>query len=150
MPIAHAAYPAGTSISERNPFVRGMRAVYPGKPIARSVMRPMPFEWWLRPVSTHDRVGEHSAVVWKFVNRSPSAASASNVPSVPRAILPLRRAAERSEEARCVYFDTSRRARSSSERVTRFFTALAKPPPLRAAKRHARVGCTDTPRPPSL
>ena len=29
-------------------------------------MRPMPFEWWLRPVSRHARVGEHSAVVWKL------------------------------------------------------------------------------------
>ncbi len=27
----------------------------------------MPTEWWLRPVNRHARVGEHSAVVWKFV-----------------------------------------------------------------------------------
>ena len=40
-------------------------------------MRPMPTVWWLRPVSTHARVGEHSAVVWKFVNRSPLAATRS-------------------------------------------------------------------------
>jgi hypothetical protein len=31
------------------------------------MMRPMPALWWLRPVSTHALVGEHSAVVWKFV-----------------------------------------------------------------------------------
>src|SRR5262249_57523957 len=42
-------------------------------------MRPMPTRWWLRPVSTHARVGEHSAVVWKFVYCSPPAASRSNV-----------------------------------------------------------------------
>ena len=45
--------------------------------MARSATRPMPLEWWLRPVSRHDRVGEHSAVVWKFDSRSPDAASAS-------------------------------------------------------------------------
>ena len=37
----------------------------------------MPFEWWLRPVSRHARVGEHSAVVWKFASRTPPAASRS-------------------------------------------------------------------------
>ena len=26
----------------------------------------MPTAWWLRPVSRHARLGEHSAVVWKF------------------------------------------------------------------------------------
>jgi hypothetical protein len=31
----------------------------------------------LRPVSRNARVGEHSAVVWKLVKRSPSAASRS-------------------------------------------------------------------------
>ena len=29
---------------------------------------------WLRPVSRHDRVGEHSAVVCHWVYRTPSAA----------------------------------------------------------------------------
>ena len=42
-------------------------------------MRPIPFVWWLRPVSSAARVGEHNAVVWKFENRRPSVASASNV-----------------------------------------------------------------------
>src|SRR3954454_10214470 len=37
----------------------------------------MPTRWWLRPVNRHARVGEHTAVVWKFVNRSPRAASRS-------------------------------------------------------------------------
>ena len=30
-------------------------------------MQAMPLVVWLRPVSRHERVGEHSAVVWKFV-----------------------------------------------------------------------------------
>ena len=34
-------------------------------------------EWWLRPVSSAWRVGEHSAVVWKRVNFSPLFASRS-------------------------------------------------------------------------
>ena len=42
-----------------------------GKPDAASVMHAIPFVVWLRPVSRHDRVGEHSAVVWKFVYMRP-------------------------------------------------------------------------------
>jgi hypothetical protein len=38
-----------------------------GKPDDASLMQAMPFVVWLRPVSRHDRVGEQSAVVWKFV-----------------------------------------------------------------------------------
>src|SRR5215471_15718877 len=34
-------------------------------------MQAIPFVVWLRPVSRHERVGEHSAVVWKFVYVSP-------------------------------------------------------------------------------
>jgi hypothetical protein len=34
----------------------------------------MPFVVWLRPVSRHARVGEHRAVVWKFVYVRPCAA----------------------------------------------------------------------------
>lgn len=37
----------------------------------------MPTEWWLRPDSKDALVGEHSAVVWKLVKRSPPAASRS-------------------------------------------------------------------------
>jgi hypothetical protein len=40
-------------------------------------MERMPTSWWLRPVSSEARVGEHSGVTWKFVYRSPSAASRS-------------------------------------------------------------------------
>ena len=39
----------------------------------------MPTEWWLRPVRRQARVGEQRAVVWKLLNRSPPAASASRV-----------------------------------------------------------------------
>jgi len=38
-----------------------------GKPIAASVMQAMLCECDLRPVSRHERVGEHSAVVWNCV-----------------------------------------------------------------------------------
>ena len=37
-------------------------------------MHAMEFVVWLRPVSRHERVGEQSAVVWKFVYRSPRSA----------------------------------------------------------------------------
>jgi len=30
-----------------------------------SATAPMPTEWWLRPVSSAARLGEHMAVVWK-------------------------------------------------------------------------------------
>ena len=37
----------------------------------------MPTVWWLRPLSSAARVGEHSAVVWKRLYFSPPAASRS-------------------------------------------------------------------------
>ena len=37
----------------------------------------MPTEWWLRPVSSACRVGEHSAVVWNRLYLRPFAASFS-------------------------------------------------------------------------
>ena len=48
------------------PFSNGMRAEKPGKPAEPSVMHAMLFEVALRPLSRLERVGEHSAVVWKF------------------------------------------------------------------------------------
>src|SRR3954453_15318156 len=42
-------------------------------------MPPMPTVWWLRPVSSAARVGEHSAVVWKRLYFRPSAARRSAV-----------------------------------------------------------------------
>ena len=42
-------------------------------------MHDIAFEWWLRPVRMHERVGEQSAVVCMFMNRSPPLASASRL-----------------------------------------------------------------------
>ena len=49
----------------------GQIELLPGALVASSVMLPMPTLWWLRPVSSAERVGEHSAVVWKRVYLSP-------------------------------------------------------------------------------
>ena len=40
-------------------------------------MPPIPTTWWLRPLSSAARVGEHSAVVWKRLNFRPPAARRS-------------------------------------------------------------------------
>ena len=45
----------------------GMCPLAFGNPDDASEMQAIPFVVWLRPVSRHDRVGEHSAVVWKLV-----------------------------------------------------------------------------------
>ena len=42
-------------------------------------MHAMPLEWWLRPLSMHERDGEHSAVVCMFVYRKPFSASRSRL-----------------------------------------------------------------------
>src|SRR6187551_1936957 len=42
-------------------------------------MTPIPTEWWLRPVSKAERVGAHSAVVWKRLYFRPFPASRSAV-----------------------------------------------------------------------
>ena len=55
----------------------------------------MPTAWWLRPVSSDARLGEHNAVTWKRLYRSPSAASRSIVgvamsdPNVPSCAKPV-------------------------------------------------------------
>ena len=56
------------------PFSNGMRVEMPGKPALNSAMVAMPLEVALRPVSREARVGEHSAVVWKFAYRTPMSA----------------------------------------------------------------------------
>ncbi len=56
------------------PFSRGMVPLPFGKPMAPSVMQAMLFRVWLRPVSRHDLVGEHSAVVCHCVYRTPAPA----------------------------------------------------------------------------
>jgi hypothetical protein len=40
-------------------------------------------EWWLRPVSSAARVGEHRAVVWNWLYRSPRPATRSSAASAP-------------------------------------------------------------------
>src|SRR5499426_1376595 len=40
-------------------------------------MLAMPALWWLRPVRSAARVGEHSAVVWNWLYRSPLLATRS-------------------------------------------------------------------------
>jgi hypothetical protein len=57
----------------------GIRAVYPGAEVGMSATKPMPTEWWLRPVSNAARVGEHIAVTWNLLYRNPFAASRSIV-----------------------------------------------------------------------
>src|SRR6516225_9353848 len=54
-----------------------MTESYPGYPVDISVITPKPTEWWLRPVISAARVGEQSAVEWKFVYRKPSLAMRS-------------------------------------------------------------------------
>ena len=49
-----------------NPFSNGIRVEIPGNPELNSAIVAMPLEVALRPVSSEDRVGEQSAVVWKF------------------------------------------------------------------------------------
>src|ERR1700726_1688158 len=58
-------------------MVLGNTELYPGAPVAISVMPPMPAEWWLRPVSSAALVGEQRAVVWKRLYFSPTAGSFS-------------------------------------------------------------------------
>ena len=48
-----------------------------GKPVLKFEMQRIPTLWWLRPVSSAARVGEHSGVTWKFVYCRPLAASRS-------------------------------------------------------------------------
>src|SRR5262245_26159586 len=59
------------------PTLLGMIEVYPGYPVANSVMLPIPVEWWLRPVRSAARVGEHRAVVLKLLYLSPRRATRS-------------------------------------------------------------------------
>ena len=56
------------------PFWNGIRVEMPGNPELNSAMVAIPLEVALRPVSSDARVGEHSAVVWKFEYRTPLSA----------------------------------------------------------------------------
>src|SRR5208337_4979734 len=55
-----------------------MTESYPGYPVDNSPMTPKPAEWWLRPVMSAARVGEHRAVECMQVYRSPALATRSS------------------------------------------------------------------------
>jgi hypothetical protein len=59
--------PSSPRISGSVPFSGGIVPLEAGKPLAASVMHAMLLRVWLRPVSRHERVGEHSAVVCQWV-----------------------------------------------------------------------------------
>ena len=59
--------PSSPRTSAIVPHSNGIWPFELGKPDAASVIVPMPLVVWFRPVIRHDRVGEHSAVVWKLV-----------------------------------------------------------------------------------
>ncbi len=69
--------PRSARISASVPFSGGIDPLAFGKPIAASVMHAIELRVWLRPVSRHDRVGEHSAVVCHCVYRTPAATTRS-------------------------------------------------------------------------
>jgi len=56
----------GIAVVFENPadrrIIRADDRVVAWKPVESSVMTPKPAEWWLRPVISAARVGEHSAV----------------------------------------------------------------------------------------
>jgi hypothetical protein len=55
--------PRAPRISWIWPFSGGITPLAFGNPLAHSVMHAIPLRVWLRPVSRHERVGEHNAVV---------------------------------------------------------------------------------------
>jgi hypothetical protein len=61
------------------PQARERSELYPGEPVACSVMAPVAQLWWSRPVIRAARVGEHRAVVWKRLYFKPRLASRSKV-----------------------------------------------------------------------
>ena len=67
-------YPCSASTSDTNPFSKGMRVEIPGKPDENSATVAIPLVVALRPVNNEARVGEQSAVVWKFENVTPISA----------------------------------------------------------------------------
>jgi hypothetical protein len=77
LPTAAVLKPRSTSISATVAHSGGMCPLAFGNPAAHSVMQAIPFVVWLRPVSRHDRVGEHRAVVCHCVKRRPAAAMRS-------------------------------------------------------------------------
>ena len=66
MPTAYVFQPRSFRTSAIVPFSNGIRAEKPGNPAEASVMHAMLLLVALRPLSRLERVGEHSAVVWKL------------------------------------------------------------------------------------
>jgi hypothetical protein len=62
-PNAEVAYPYCLSTSATVALLRGILPAYPSQSLASSAIWPLPISWWLRPVSSDARVGEHIAVV---------------------------------------------------------------------------------------
>src|SRR5258708_4788084 len=79
LPNWAVAYPLSLSVRASGEQVFGRIELYPGDPLAISVIPPIPTVWWLRPVSNACRVGEQSAAVWKRLNLRPPAARRSAV-----------------------------------------------------------------------
>src|SRR5690349_24033480 len=79
LPNCAVLYPLCLRILASGAAVLGQMELLPGAEVANSVMAPMPTEWWLRPVSRADRVGEQSAVVWNRVYLRPPWASRSKL-----------------------------------------------------------------------
>ncbi len=67
LPTMYVFQPRAPSTSAIVADSNGMCALAFGKPEDASLMQAMPLVVWFRPVSRQDRVGEHNAVVWKFV-----------------------------------------------------------------------------------
>ncbi|SKW12236.1 Uncharacterised protein [Mycobacteroides abscessus subsp. abscessus] len=63
MPTQNVLYPLSWSTCPIVAHCAGSRPAAPGYPSDPSVIEAKRFTWWLRPVSRHERVGEHSAVV---------------------------------------------------------------------------------------
>jgi hypothetical protein len=74
---APVEYPFCFRIFGNGAASRGSSAEYPGNPHENSGMPPIPTAWWLRPVNSAARVGEHIAVTWKRLYRKPCAAMRS-------------------------------------------------------------------------
>ncbi len=67
LPVMYVFQPRSPSTSATVAHSNGMCPLELGKPDAASVIVAIPLVVWFRPVIRHDRVGEHSAVVWKLV-----------------------------------------------------------------------------------
>jgi hypothetical protein len=74
LPNAAVLYPLSRKIRGSGAQSCGRVAEYPGNPPANSPTEPTPTVWLFRPVSSAARVGEHSAVTWNRLYRSPASA----------------------------------------------------------------------------